>query len=676
MLRLMLLSLLIFSSLYSVELDEIEISAKSEAESNADSFSDTFGDVEYFENTEYIDSMPAQKRLSTKEAMFIPGVQGDPIKAVQSLSGVTSISDMSGELFIYGSKPQESLTTINHLPIGYLFHMGGLHSVIAPDAIDQIDAYMAGFDATYGNAMGGVINITPKYPLGDYKGYAHLGIYDASAGITAPITKDINIYFGARRSYFDLTLDAVGKSTGTLDEDTNTTYTEFPNYYDYTIISTYQFDSNNLFSFEMISAGDSLDIASEANKVKDPDANGQIKAKTCFTTIGIRHQGYYNNYETNSLIYHKDQDIRAKLFDNFFIDFQFEEYGTYHQSTYQLNKHKLIAGFEIQKYFLPIEYTLPDVKDDEGVTGAPVVSDKLDVEQLVSTLFLQDIYTITDNFTLKYGARISTTSYNDMGLYLDPRVSLLYKINSTNNISFSTGIYTQMPEGSKTARNIGNPDAKYERADHYLIHYDNSYIDGLTFNIDGFYKNYRDLLIDDNASNYLSQGDGYAYGFDTSIKYKNDKYFAFLAYTYLKSKRETDTKYNGELFRFYAEVPHTLQLIVGMKIWGNYALSARINYHSGKPYEKVIGTYLDSTRVIPIYDDPSSSRLPDYFNLNVKIAQEKKLSKNESIEWSFEIMNLTNHDNITGINYDDNYNKEGVSKGLPLLPWFDVTYRF
>ena len=663
-------------SLVAKDLGVIDVTDSSYTNKEQESFSDVFRDVEYFENVEHVNSMPAQKRLSSDEAMFIPGVQGDPIKAVKSLSGITSISDASGELFIYGSKPEESLTTINHLPIGYLFHMGGLHSVIAPDAIDQIDAYMAGFDVTYGDAMGGVINVTPKYPKNEFSGYGHLGLYDASAGVNVAVNKDVSFYLGARRSYFDLLLP----KTGDLDDDGEVTYTEFPNYYDLTFIGTFKYDDTNFFSLEIISAADSLDIYSETNKVKDPDATGQVKSDFGFTTIGLRHQGYFENYETNTLIYNKKENYKTKLFDDFYIDLDQDEYGLFHQSSYFLNDHTLIAGIELQKYYLPTDFNIPKTQSDENpdtdITSSPVVSGKLDISLLNSSVFLQDIYAINDHFKLKYGVRFSSSSYENLGSYTDPRISLLYKVDEKNNISFAIGKYTQMPVGYKLTKELGNKNAEFERAHHYLVHYDNSFIDGVDFNIDLFYKKYDNLLIDDNASNFLNDGEGHSYGFDTNIKYKSDKYFAFLAYTYLRSQREINTKYGDELFRFYGEVPHTLQIIGGMKLWGDFALSTRLNYHSGKPYTKIIGTYDDNGRIRPIYENPYNSRLPDYFSLNVKIAQELKFANNNSLEWSFEIMNITNHDNIASIEYDDNYNSEGKNKGLPLLPWFDLTYRF
>ena len=678
MLRIVFGLIVSLNIVYAVDLGIVDVNAKEEATQNS-GFAEVFEEPEYHETLDRVESMPSQKRITTKEALFIPGVQGDPIKAVQSLSGVTTLGDSSGELFIYGSKPEESITTINHLPIGYLFHMGGLHSVIAPDAIDQIDAYMAGFDATYGDAMGGVINVTPAYPKDDYTGYYHLGIYDASVGINAPINEKTSLYFGARRSYFDLFLAAMGKATGTLDEDSNTTYTEFPNYYDMTFMMSYTSDSSNMYSLELITANDSLEIASQDNIIKDPEAVGQIKADFGFTTIGLRHQGSYNDYETNSLLYYKYQRQRTTLFDDFFVDIDSHESGFFHKSTLNFDSHKLVAGVELTNFVTPLEFniTTPPSADepDYDFTSEEKFYLNSTFRANSATVFLEDIYSINKKTTMRYGLRANYSDYNNFDGYVDPRFSFLYMLDNSNNLSFSTGLYTQRPEGYKIIDEIGNPNAKYERAEHYVVHYDNSFFENTTFNIDLFYKKYLDLLIKDDAKQFENTGDGYAYGIDTSLKIRADDLYLFGAYTYMKSKRKLNTK-SPDLYRFYGEIPHTLQLIAGKKFWGNWAMSMRMDYHSGTPYTKVIGTYDDSGRIRPIYEDPFNSRLPDYFSLNIKIAQEVKVTQTQSLEWSFELMNLTNHENITEINYDDNYNEDGYSKGLPFLPWFDLTYRF
>lgn len=667
---------------FGVDLGVVDVNAQSqEAQGEQKAFESVFEEPEYYENSEHVNSMPSQKRLTTKEAMFIPGVQGDPVKAVQSLSGVTSVGDTSGEIFIYGSKPEESLTTINHLPIGYLFHMGGLHSVISPDTIEQIDAYLAGFDATYGNAMGGVINITPKYPNNKFSGYGHVGLFDSSAGINVPVNDKLSFYFGARRSYFDLLLGAIGKATGTIDEDSNTTYTEFPNYYDISFFMKYQPDSNNLYSLELISAGDSLAISTQRNSVKDPAAQGEINAAYGFTTLGLRHQGFYNNYESNTLFYSKYEHQNLEIFDGYFIKSHSYENGLFHQSTFSYGSHKFVAGAQLQNFITPLDLNTsrPRTPDnpDYDLTTEEVYRINTTIIANSATLFLEDIYSLSDTLLVRYGGRLSTSDYNQLKTYFDPRFSILKSLDSVNNVSFSTGIYTQMPQGYKIVQDIGNPNSGYERAEHYVLHYDNSYGTNTTFNIDGYLKKYQDLLITDETYNYLNEGRGYAYGLDVNLKVRTGDYYAFAAYTYLKSKRQLSTD-SDILHRFYGEIPHTLQLVGGVKFLDDFAFSTRVNYHSGAPYTKVVATYAETGtgRIRPIYESPFNSRLPDYFTLNVKIAQEIKYADNTSFEWSFELMNVTNHENISSIRYDDDYNVIGNRQQLPLIPWFDLTYRF
>ena len=133
----------------------------------------------FIEKEGFMKFAPMQKQITAEQALQVAGTNGDPIKGLKTFAGIVSTNhDDGSELYIHGSKPRETRFTINHLPIGYLFHLGGLHSVIAPEMTGQIDAYLGGFDVSYG-AMGAVVDITPKYPTGSNSGRLHLGMYDA-----------------------------------------------------------------------------------------------------------------------------------------------------------------------------------------------------------------------------------------------------------------------------------------------------------------------------------------------------------------------------------------------------------------------------------------------------------------------------------------------------------------
>jgi len=679
MFKKLLLLPLITCSLFSAEdLGTVEVKDSK----NEMGFSSVFDAPNYEDRSNFVENMPAQKRLTKEEAMFMPGTQGDPMKAISLLGGVTSLGDTTGELYIYGSKPEESLYTINHLPIGYLYHLGGIHSVISPEAIGQIDAYLGGFDVTYGDVMGGVIDISPAYPTSkNSSAYGHVGIYDASAGANVALSDKLSFYLGGRRSYVDLLLGAVGKATGTLDEDNNVTYTQFPQYYDITFMMSYNLDSNNHFSLELISAQDELKIHSEANAVKDPAANGDVNAKFGFTTVGGRWEVFNRNYSANTLVYNLAQNTKTEFYDDYFVNVNSNRFGIFHQSTLEYDKHKVVAGFEYTNFQTPLDINASRPPSEDDPDYDFTTEEKFSVNRTLSgdaySIFLEDIYSPNYNWSIRFGARFAHSSYQNYGSTIDPRFSILYALNSKSNVSFSTGRYSQYPEGFKTMEEIGNTELASEIAWHYILHYDVEAANNLHLNIEPYYKDFDNLAIDDNTSGYANEGDGYAYGIDTSLKYRDGRYYAFIAYTYLESKRELNTA-DGELKRFYGDIPHTLQAVGAWRFANNWSLSTLAKYHSGKPYTEIIGTYTDTVvdgRVRPIYGESNAARLPDYFTLNVKIAQQIKF-ENSALEWSFEIMNLTNHENISDIRYDDDYNEIGYYKQLPLLPWLDITYRF
>ncbi|HFQ62369.1 MAG TPA: hypothetical protein ENK39_08770, partial [Epsilonproteobacteria bacterium] len=116
----------------NVTLDTIEVNAQEEQNKQTSSTTGFAGD-KVFQKEGYMRAAPMQKQMSGRRAMEVAGSNGDPLKALQAFSGIASTNnDMGSEIYIHGSKPRETEFNINHLPVGYIFHLGGLHSVIAP----------------------------------------------------------------------------------------------------------------------------------------------------------------------------------------------------------------------------------------------------------------------------------------------------------------------------------------------------------------------------------------------------------------------------------------------------------------------------------------------------------------------------------------------------------------
>jgi len=99
----------------------------------------------------------------TERLLSIAGAATDPLQAIYALPGVTFSSGGDGpgasEPVIRGSAPQDNAYFIELIPASYIFHLFG-NSIFEKHIISAFDLYPAAFSSKYGNATGGIIDVT------------------------------------------------------------------------------------------------------------------------------------------------------------------------------------------------------------------------------------------------------------------------------------------------------------------------------------------------------------------------------------------------------------------------------------------------------------------------------------------------------------------------------------
>jgi len=640
-----------------------------------------------YQKESYMPNAPMQKQITTQEALKVAGSNGDPVKALKSFAGIVSTNNDEGrDLYIHGSKPRETTYSINQLPIGYLFHGGGLHSVIAPEATAQIDAYLGGFDTTY-DAMGAVIDITPNYPKGSNKGRVHIGLYDADFAYDAKLGEDTSLFISGRRSYFDLIADKVldALEEDERDPEKKTTFTLFPQYYDTNLILSHTV-GNHILSLEAISAKDELKLNSTLNKTKDPVANGKINIKNQFTTVGARWIYSGNDYESMTLLSHMNSSFNGEFFDaDYFVDTESNDLSLYHETVFELENHKPLVGFELTQTKNPLKayITNPPSSDD----FEPLVTDQevVDIDKTFKansyTLFAQDIWSITPNDHFRYGLRAWDTDFQNFGSGVDPRFAYVHDFSKSLSTSFAVGKYSQFPEITRVIQGFGNPRIDtVEHSNHYTMNLSKKFNKETSLVVEPYYKTFKNLAIQDDFTRYEAVGEGEAYGIDVTYRTKLNKFDMIFAYTFVKAKRQLNTNTNRQ-YTFEGDIPHTLQINTSYQFNNDWRLSSLFRFNSGRPYTPIIGTedavYQGQAYKRPIYGDPYSNRMPNNFDLDVQISKTYKYA-NSSLEVAFELMNVNAlfQKNIEEYRYDDNYVRDGEYEQMGFLPAFHLTYRF
>ena len=646
-----------------------------------------FAGDKVFDREGYMKSAPMQKQMSGARAMEVAGSNGDPIKALQAFAGIVSTNNDSGSaLYIHGSKPRESLFTFNHLPIGYLYHMGGIHSVIAPEMTGQIDAYLGGFDVSY-DAMGAVVDITPKYPTGSGKGRVHIGMYDADFAYDAKLGEDTSLFISARRSFFDLIAD---KLMDDLNSDKNdkrkkTTFTLFPQFYDTQMILSHQ-GEEDLFSLEFIMARDKMKIHDTFNIDKDPVAVGKLNIDVQSNTLGARWIHTEEDMTNHTLLYRNYIKSDSSFYDaDYFDDSSLTVYGLYHESVWTKPTHTYTLGGEVKIINSPVKVRFHDfdmTDFSEVVTEQEVFAIDKTFKAKEYTLFAQDIWDITEDDHLRYGVRAWKTDFQDFGTGIDPRVAYVHDVSDDLTLSMALGQYSQLPTTITTIDGFGNPkiDTK-ESAMHYTFSIQQKFADASSLVLEPYYKRFKNLSISDESKGYDAVGKGKAYGIDVTYTKKISDFDLMLAYSYVNTKRQLFSERSHQ-YSFEGDIPHTLQLSTNYHFWDTWRISAYAKYSSGATYTPIIGTtpysYQGKEYVKPIYGKPYSARLDPLYDLDIQIGTSTKYDGGSSMEYTLELMNVNAllKKNISDIKYNDKYEEEGHYEQMGFLPSIHMTYRF
>ena len=636
----------------------------------------------------FMSNAPMQKQITSKQALQIAGTNGDPIKALKSFAGVVSTNNDEGsELYIHGSKPRETSYSINHLPLGYVFHLGGLHSVIAPEATAQIDAYLGGFDTTY-DSMGAVVDITPKFPEGSNAGRVHLGMYDADFAYDMKLGEDTSLFLSGRRSYFDFIASKVMDELESDDRDKTkkTTFTLFPQYYDAEMILSHNI-GNHTFSLEAITAQDQMKLNTNMNETKDPVANGKINAKYGFTTVGARWNYSGGNFDSMTLLSHMRTKQNSEYFDSdFFVNTSTDTTTLYHETIFDVDGHKPLVGVELSRIDAPVELhvTNPPSSDD----FEPLVTDQevVDLDKTFKVksyaLFAQDIWDITPNDHFRYGARAWNSNFQKFGSGIDPRIAYVHDFSKSLTASFAVGKYSQTPEITYVIEGFGNPLIDtVESANHYTFNLTKKFNKDSSLVIEPYFKTFKNLAITDEVNKYEAVGEGEAYGVDVTYRTKIDKFDMIVAYTFVKAKRQLNTN-SKKQYRFEGDIPHTLQLNTSYKFGNSWRVSSLFKFNSGRPYTPITGIekadYQGQSYNRPLYGKPYSQRMPNNFDLDIQVGKTFHYGKEQSLEVAFELMNLNAlfKKNIEAYRYDDEYVRDGEYEQMGFLPAFHLTYRF
>ena len=616
--------------------------------------------------------------LKGEEMRKIAGSSGDPLKSLQSLPGVATSNSGGSAPAVRGSGPGENYYYADAIPVGKVFHFGGL-SVFNGDLIDTFNLYSAAFAPNFDNVTGAILDITLRNPRTDrLGGKINVSLTGADFLIEGPASENQSFYFAARRSYFDLLLRSIQRRGVTL---------QIPNYWDYQGKYIWKVNADNRLSAHLTGSADTLkaEIASDSDLAKtQPDLAGSLSSQDASHTQAVVWDTRLSELTNNKFVFgHRTNMTEASIGSAGRIYLVSNTNFLREKIITPINEnHELTLGTNVSQSTVNLDLNFKNTNCTQFNTGcdlstAPSV---LLNDTFISNLWdvsAQERWRMLKDFSLIGGLRHSQDNYLNQS-YTEPRVGVEWNWSEQTLLSAGWGRHNQQPSGQQIAPKFGNTSLTHIRADHSVVGISRKLNPDWSWKAEAYYKKFSDLVVgvNDPAINYVNGASGSAYGSELLIKKEEtEKLSGWLSLTLSRSERKNDL--TGESFRFEYDQPVSTTLIANYKISSEWSWGSKWAYTSGRPYTPIVGTngtYSDG-RPKPVYAGINTGTLPDYHRLDMRIDRHI-LYDTWKLNVYFELNNVYRRQNIVGYDYGPNYDKKDAIEALVIPISFGVQGEF
>jgi len=624
--------------------------------------------------------------LQSKQIQKLPQIaEPDLFRSMHLLPGVTTTSDFSSALYIWGGTPSQNLITIDGIDIYNVNHLGGVFSAFNVDAIKEVNLIKGGFPAKWGGRIGSVIEVVNKegdrYNL---HGSAAISLLSSRAMVEGPI-KDLGSWmFSARRTYIDVVTSCMDK-WGIIED-------HLPYYFtDVHGKVTFDLPKADKLMLSAYYGRDNFDIEED-----DPEEEEEIKLAWGNWTFSANYLHLLSNTHFGNflLAYSQSDDVFHSENSEFLNDIVRDLTLKADLNT-AIGKHEIEYGGMIK--FMRIK-NRADILEEGGRIW------KWDNSSVLLAGYGQDEYRFTPLWRLGTGLR---WEYCGSGGYnrISPRLYIQRTIDEKSRAKFSIGRYYQFFQTVPKFEELGlslfdtwvmvDDKIKPTWANHFVLRAETEHLNFAPISVDLYYKQMGDILrhkrfFTENFTKMFESGSGESFGVDFMARVNHRNWNGWVSYSLGYAVYKFDDFANGEPFYPKHDKRHQVNIYLSRKFGRGWYLSATWVFTSGMPYTEPIGKYwmpwIDEDWIDPgfgqiefYYGGYNNRRVPAYHRLDLAISHRSK-HKLANIEWYFQILNVYNRKNIYAYTFEESideneYDKDEISM-FPLLPTFGLNIEF
>ncbi|WP_295036846.1 TonB-dependent siderophore receptor [uncultured Fibrobacter sp.] len=632
---------------------------------------------------------PGESVVSAKSIKRMPGLaEADVIKSIQALPGVVASSDFSSKIYVRGGAADQNLFLFDNAVVYSPVHFFGLFSTFLVEGIDDVQFYKSGFPAQYGNRLSSVLKMDGRAggqdTVDEWFSKSSIKISTFAAQVhTEGHQGPVRWIYAGRTTYIGYVLDFCNY-IGLLDLSLDYEFTDLQG------TMMYDFSKDTRFKFSYYIGKDRLTF--------DPL---YMDWGNIAIPFGIYHR-FNGDWDYNATLAFSEFYQTMKIGELMSIEMYLYTFAGKQWLNYRgIPNHTLTLGYEL-------EY------DYERYQEAMASISIADIQKpFHHVAYVQDAWKLAPDYLLQYGLRFNyQTAAEHFGV--EPRASLTVNLDDSKTLEFYGGYYLQYLNSivytdQETLNEFYYPATTTTKGTHidpasswlFAAEYSQrGILDDYDATVGVYYKTQNNLntfvmQLDSNEettssdfvmADYFGTADGYSLGYELSLR--KDKGWWFGGINWSQSISVMRTNDGTKPYYPSWHQPYALKMDMGInwsggedalrkhKKKGRYFRSSVImKYSAGMPISEYKGYYMSqelghqqySDEVVVLPGSRNAGRQSDYFRIDVKAID---VGREDSWNFSWTIINLTNHENMFYTFYDTSKNppeKTEITQ-FPFLP--------
>jgi len=618
--------------------------------------------------------------------------EGDPVRWVQGLPGVTTGADGTTSMYVRGGNAGNILFSFDGVPVYGYSHILGLTTVIPTDMIESATLSKGGYDGDESNFTSAHLRIVSRDPSAVQRTGVSVNNFLMSASAEGPMSKNLSYMVSARMSPLGLEYKAVHGMLPSLLGGLDNFRARVGDAYGK---MQYRIGAASTLSASFLGSMDRYGF-------NTPDDSHEVMAWNNMIGLLCYHrEGMHTAADISTSINHygssQDQDkIFRETKNHLSLRSELMEYGIKAQM-----RHLFGAG----------RFALGEGADLRLAAFAPgQIGDQARVENtLLLTGWIQAEYVIPERVSVKAFGRINEFRNKDvlwseyhykptgrLGEQRDPEFGFSAKWNFARHLAVEVSYdklvqYYHSLEGLPVGWSLDMIVPTGERIRPEMSRQGSIGISGEvgahSFSLGGFHKwmenlvyyKYSQALFSGALAaweDHVESGNGQSYGLEALYEYQKNDWYARVSYMLSRTTREGfPSFYDGKPFHARFDRRHVLNATASWKNLSATFILQSGNWENGEAETYEMPFIGDETWTADYYSGVNNYHMPTVIRLDLGY---KLMFKTGPVDHTVNlgICNVTNHFNPFMLYFDTRTESWKEIALLPILPNFSYRIEF